>query len=88
MGINNFLSFQKSWQSSPSLLLTLAGQTLNSIVCKTTPPGCLPSFLALTLFLPVLLLSVHLSSTRGITSRYRVQSSTVTARSLQDGKPS
>ena len=49
----------------------------------TTPP-CLPSFLSLRLFLPIL--PLHSPSARGTTNRNRVSSSTVTATSLPDAK--
>ena len=50
-----------------------------------TPP-CVPSFLALPLFLPIL--PRHSPSTRGTTKRNGVSSSTVTATSLTNAKPS
>ena len=49
-------------------------------------PLCLPSFLALPLFLPIL--SLHSPSTRGTTKRNGVSNITVTATSLPDAKPS
>ena len=82
MGTNNSLSLQERRQLSLSSL-SLAGQTLESLACETTPPR-FPSFLVLALFLPILRL--HSPSARGTTNRNRVSSSTVTATSLPDAK--
>ena len=73
MGTNNSLSLQESWHLPPSSI-SLAGQTLESLACLTTL--CLPSFLALPLFLPIL--PLHSPSTRETTKRNGVSSSTVT----------
>ena len=66
MGTNNSLSLQESWHL-PISSLSLAEQTFESLASETTSP-CLPSFLALPLFLPFLpILSLHSPSTRGTT---------------------
>ena len=65
--------------------ISLAGQTRESLARMNTPL-CLPSFLALPLFLPIL--SLHSPSTRGTTKRNGVSNLTVTATSLPDAKPS
>jgi len=60
MGINNSLRLQESRHLPPLLV----GQTLESLARVTTPP-CLPFFLALPLFLPIL--PLHSPSMRGTT---------------------
>ena len=60
--LSTFLSLQES----PSFLHLSRGADLESLVRVTIPP-CLPSFLALPVFLPVL--PFHSPSTRGTTRR-------------------
>ena len=67
MGTNNSLSLQENWHLLISSL-SLTGQTFESLASETTPP-CLPSFLALPLFLPFLpILPLHSPSTEGLRS--------------------
>ena len=77
MGTNNSLSLQESWHL-PLSSFSFAGQILESHASETNPPR-LPSFLAHTLFLPIL--PLHSPSTKGTTSRNGVSSS---ATSLPD----
>ena len=64
--------------------ISLAGQTLEGLA-RVTPP-CLPSFLALPLFLPIL--PLHSPSTRETTKRNTVSSSTVAQQQRRSQKPS
>jgi len=79
------LTIHKAYRRVPPSSISLAGETRESLARVTIPP-CLPTFLALPLFLPIL--PLHLPSTRGTTKRNGVSTSAVAATPLPDAKPS